>query len=61
MDSMEAYTEHGMIFVPDVKFEEVPPGCKEVALRGYGYIAAVVVKDNETTCFGWKVRSNPIP
>lgn len=56
-----AYTERGPILVPDNKFDKLPPDCKEVPLRGYGYISAVVMTSDETDCLGWKVKSNPIP
>lgn len=59
METETAYTEHGPIQVPTVELKQLPQDCKEVALRGYGYIVAVVNRfDN--ICYGWKAKSNPI-
>lgn len=55
-----AYTATGPIMVPDQKLEQVPPDCKEEPLRGYEYIVAVVNR-YDGICYGWKVKSNPIP
>lgn len=59
MASEVAYTEEGPIRIPDKHWDHIPKECKIKALRGYGYIVAVVTKNTET-CVGWANHPNPI-
>ena len=48
---IEAYTEHGTVFIPDdVHLDQLPPGATSVALRGYAYTEAVMLNGE---CIGW--------
>ena len=50
MKTAIAYTESTSVIVPEKQFTSIPEGYHTVALRGYGFVKAVM---NGNHCVGW--------
>lgn len=47
----------GRVFIPDVKFQELPEGCYPRMIHGSKYTLAVF--DSQDKCVGWMVAKAP--
>lgn len=56
MSGSWAWTADGEIYVPEIQHITIPKDCSVVALRGYGYVSAVVT--NSGQCIGWTVSKD---